>query len=48
MQDLKVEIKALKTTQTEEILEMENLEKRTGKRDVAPTGYRRCKRESQA
>ena len=30
MQNLKVEIKASKKTQTEEILEMKNLEKRTG------------------
>ena len=35
VQDLKVEIEATKTTQTEEILEMENLGMRTGKIDAS-------------
>lgn len=35
VQDLKVEIEPTKTKQTEEILEMENLGKRTGKTDAS-------------
>ena len=49
MQDLKVEIEVIKKTQAEEILEMENLGKKTGTTDASITKeYRRWKRESQA
>ena len=37
MEDQKVEIEAIKKTQTEDILEMENLMKRTGTVDVRIT-----------
>jgi hypothetical protein len=37
VQDLKVEIEAIKKTQTEEILKMENLGKRTGTKDARIT-----------
>lgn len=37
VQDLKVEIEATKTTQTEEILEMENIGKRRGTTDATIT-----------
>ena len=37
VQDLKMEIEAIKKTQTEEILEMENLGKRTGTTDASIT-----------
>ena len=36
VQDLKIEIETIKETQTEGILEMENLGKRTGTTDTAP------------
>ena len=38
VQDLKMEIEAIKKTQTEGILEMENLGKRTGTTDASITG----------
>jgi hypothetical protein len=42
VQDLKMEIEAIKKTQTEGILEMENLEKRTGTTDTSiTTRYKR-------
>ena len=37
VQDLKMKIEAIKKTQTERILEMENLEKRTGTTDTSIT-----------
>ena len=37
IQDLKVEIKTINKTQAEEILEMENLEKKTGTIDTRIT-----------
>ena len=45
--DLKVEMEVIKKTQTERLLEMKNLGKRTGTTDVSPTKYRGWKRESQ-
>jgi hypothetical protein len=36
-QDLKMEIEAIKKTQTEAILEMENIGKRTGTTDISIT-----------
>jgi hypothetical protein len=47
VQVLKREIKAIIKTQTEAILEMENLRKRKGNTDVSiTTEYRRLKRKS--
>jgi hypothetical protein len=44
-----MKIEAIKKTQIEGILEMENLGKRTGtKTQPSPTEYKRRKRESQA
>lgn len=49
LQDLNMEIEAMKETKSEGILEMENLGKRTGATDASiSTEYRRWKRESQA
>ena len=51
VQDLEVEREAIKKTQTEEILEMENLGMRTGTTDANITimdRHRRWKREFQA
>jgi hypothetical protein len=47
VQDLKMGIKAIKKTQTERILKMENLGKWT-KDTASPTEYKNCKRYSQA
>jgi hypothetical protein len=48
VQDLKIEIEAIKRTQTEGILEMENLKKRTGTIGAIITNrYKSWKRESQ-
>jgi hypothetical protein len=47
VQDLKVEIEALSKPQTEGVLEMEKLGKKTGSTDISSREHRRCKRESQ-
>jgi hypothetical protein len=46
VQDLKVEREAIKKTQTERILEMGNLWKRTGKTDVSITNIRQEMKET--
>ena len=40
VQDIKVEIEAIKKAQMEEALEKENLEKRTGTTDTSITEYK--------
>ena len=47
VQDLKMEIEAVKKTQTEGILEIGSLGNRTGTTEASPIEYKKLKRESQ-